>query len=237
MRLVSNADQSIDSNTNQKHDILTFKKGLLTWEKVESLPSHVTRSLLAKDLDIDLVSRSRPVTMMDLPLEVKPDDTAELAAESTLSEPTLAFEPDETDETTNIAPTTQPEITKTSEESIQSLINAYRHEHGLPELSGNRVLDQAAQIRAQEISVCLSHERPDGQPFYTVFSEIGFDTQLGAENFIVASAGYYSAEAIVQAWIDSPVHRANILDANFTSSGISRIRSGDQEVFVQLFAS
>lgn len=237
MRFVSKADPSIHSNTNQKQDILTFKEGLLTWEKAESLPSHITRSLLAKDLDIDLVSRSRSETIVDHPLEDKPVDTEKLAAESTIAVTNLTLEPAETVETTIIDPTAQPEITETFEDSIQYLINAYRHDHGLPELACNRVLDQAAQIRAQEILDCRSHDRPDGQPFYTVFSEIGYDAQSGAENFIVASAGYYSAEAIVQAWIDSPVHRANILDANFTSSGISRIRSGDQEVFVQLFAS
>lgn len=125
MRLVSNADQSIDSNTNQKHDILTFKEGFLTWEKAESLPSHITRSLLAKDLDIDLVSRSRSETIVDHPLEDKPVDTEKLAAESTIAVTNLTLEPAETVETTIIDPTAQPEITETFEDSIQYLINAY----------------------------------------------------------------------------------------------------------------
>lgn len=235
--LASIADQPALTGNHPKHGMLAFKEDQLTKATSETRIAKAIHSTVAVDFDKDLISRSGSESIKDVSVEAKRDDAIELKPERTTAEITLESEQVKPVETQVVEPTSQSEIATTFEDSIPSLINRYRIDHGLPELAGNNLLDQAAQIRAEEILDCRSHDRPDGQPFYSVFSQIGFDAQSGAENFIIASAGYYSTEAIVQAWLDSPVHRANILDAHFTCSGISRIRSGDQEIFVQLFAS
>lgn len=92
------------------------------------------------------------------------------------------------------------------------LLNARRAEAGLPALTWNSGLEQAAAVRAVEAAQLFSHTRPDGSEWWTVNSNLMYGENL--------AKGYTTGESATQAWMDSPTHKANILDGGFTSVAI-----------------
>ena len=100
-----------------------------------------------------------------------------------------------------------------------NLVNSVRAANGLPALVWDNNLESTSAVRAQECSVSFSHTRPNGRPWYTVNSSI-----MGGENL---AYGYYDANSAVNAWMDSPTHRENILWPEFTRIAISLYAADD----------
>lgn len=123
------------------------------------------------------------------------------------------------------APSPQPETTTqmTLQESmdfqneILSLVNQARSENGLPSLSLDTALCSAAQVRAEEIVQAFSHSRPDGSSCFTVFDQFGISPRTMGENI---AAGQKSAAEVMNGWMNSEGHRANILNSSFKSIGV-----------------
>jgi len=103
------------------------------------------------------------------------------------------------------------------------LINDARSEAGLVALKAEPALARAAEIRAREASVCWSHTRPDGSPWYTA----GAGTSFG-ENL---AKGFNAAGSVVAAWLRSPSHASNILCPKFRSVWIAAYRAEDGTVY------
>lgn len=109
-------------------------------------------------------------------------------------------------------------------QQILDLVNAARRKEGLSELTmTNTQLSEAAQTRAKEIALKYypAHYRPDGTKCFTVLGEVGLtaktDYQYAGENI---ASGWVSPVLVMQAWMNSPGHRANILNPNYTQIGI-----------------
>lgn len=100
-----------------------------------------------------------------------------------------------------------------------NLVNSQRSAAGLPALVWDNALESAAAVRAQECSTSFSHTRPNGSSWYTVNSKI-----MGGENL---AYGYYDANSAVNAWMDSPTHKENILWPEFTKVAISIYAADD----------
>jgi len=94
-------------------------------------------------------------------------------------------------------------------------------------LTWNSGLEQASAVRAVEASQSFSHTRPDGSDWWTVNSNLMYGENL--------AKGYDSADAAVQAWMASPTHKANIMDAEFTSGAIAIHVSNGQWFWAQEF--
>lgn len=77
--------------------------------------------------------------------------------------------------------------------------------------------NSAAQERAEEIATVNSHVRPNGTKWYTVLSEYGVTDAAAGEN---AAWGNVSPEEVVNAWMNSEGHRANILDPEARAMGV-----------------
>ncbi len=108
------------------------------------------------------------------------------------------------------------------------LVNAKRQEAGLGALTWNSGLEQASAVRAVEASQFFSHTRPDGSDWWTVNSNLMYGENL--------AKGYASANEAVTAWMNSPTHKANIMDAEFTSGAIAiHIGSNGQWFWAQEF--
>ena len=106
---------------------------------------------------------------------------------------------------------------------VLRLTNAERARHGLPALSGtNTALNNAAQRRAVEINTYWSHTRPNGTPWHTVLTEF----PVGARSLAGENLGrrQTSPAQVVQGWMNSPGHRANIL-GQFTHLGVGVYRN------------
>ncbi len=108
-----------------------------------------------------------------------------------------------------------------------ALVNAKRAENGLGALTWNNGLESCAMVRAQEAASKFSHTRPNGKDWYTVNSEL-----MWGENL---AKGYDSAQNVVDAWMASPTHAANILTGDFTTCSIAIYESNGKLYFAQEF--
>lgn len=116
---------------------------------------------------------------------------------------------------------------------VVRLTNEERVKAGLPALAYNNVLEEGAMIRAQEIIVNFSHTRPDGSKFYSVFDGSYAFSAMG-ENL---AAGFNTAASVVDGWMNSEVHRANILKEVYTQIGIGIKKDEEGRIYwVQIFA-
>lgn len=107
-------------------------------------------------------------------------------------------------------------------------VNKERTANGIGKLTMSKTLTECAMLRAAEISVEFSHTRPNGDEFYSVVNWVG----TVGENI---AAGQLSPAAIVENWMNSPGHRANILAAEFRSLGVGCFTDGNDIYWVQLF--
>ena len=97
-------------------------------------------------------------------------------------------------------------------------VNNERAKAGLkPVQLGDSSHNNAAQERAEEIATVNSHVRPNGTKWYTVLSEYGVTDAAAGEN---AAWGSVSPEEVVNAWMNSEGHRANILDPEARAMGV-----------------
>lgn len=100
---------------------------------------------------------------------------------------------------------------------VVSLVNIERAKEGLAALTVDEKVQAAAQIRAMECEQSFSHTRPNGSNFATALKEQGVSYRRAGENI---AWGQRSPEEVVNAWMNSPGHRANIMNANFTKIGV-----------------
>lgn len=127
------------------------------------------------------------------------------------------------------------EVCLTSEEQeVLNLINEYRMENGLSELKPANKLQEVADLKAKDLveNKYFSHVSENlGTPFEMLKSN-NIDYAVAGENL----AGNINSSKAVEAWINSPTHKANILDEEFKYTGISVVESPVYgKVFVQIF--
>ena len=102
-------------------------------------------------------------------------------------------------------------------ERIVELVNAERAKVGIHALRLDNEVTKAAGIRVKEIQTSFSHTRPDGRSFSSVLTDNGIRFTGAGENI---AWGQRSPEEVMQAWMNSDGHRANILNARFTKIGV-----------------
>lgn len=109
-----------------------------------------------------------------------------------------------------------------SKESVVEMINYYRALHGLAPLKDDARLDQAAddRIRDMEEMEYYGHQSPDGRSPFSWLRPHGYDFAVAGENL---AQGFETAPLLVQSWMESPGHRANILSVLFENIGIAII--------------
>ena len=119
-------------------------------------------------------------------------------------------------------------------QEVLALTNARREAAGLNTLSADPVLTEMAMLRAKELEESYSHNRPSGENCKTVFGEFEIDLKFYGEN---AAKGNRTPEAAVEAWMDSPGHRENLLreDAGYLGVGVWQDEDGIL-YWVQIFA-
>lgn len=101
---------------------------------------------------------------------------------------------------------------------VANIVNQYRADAGLPPLTLSPSLCEAAEIRATELLTSFSHTRPDGQTCFSAFDSLGIPYGYAGENI---AAGQTSATEVMNSWINSPGHKKNIMNPNFTKIGIA----------------
>ena len=127
---------------------------------------------------------------------------------------------------------TEEHVESTLASQIVAICNEFRVAEGLEPLTEDPELDALAQIRAEEIVVYFEHERPDGSDCFTVMKD--YKCTLCGENI---AAGQGNPKEVVDAWMDSEGHRANIMNKDFKRIGIGYSAGGEFGAYwAQLFA-
>ena len=104
------------------------------------------------------------------------------------------------------------------QEDVLHCVNIEREAAGVPPLASSAALSEAAGVRAKEIGVVFAHQRPDGRTAIRTG-----DGPTG--NLAISSTP--DASQIVRAWMNSPTHRANLLNRHFTKMGVARVKHAD----------
>lgn len=122
---------------------------------------------------------------------------------------------------------------------LVDLVNADRSAQGLGTLTPDPLLALAAQQKANDMAAkgYFAHTSPDGkEPWYWI-SQVGYQYETAGENLAVK---FSDSQEVETAWMNSPTHRANLLNAKFTHVGIATAEGmykGEPTVFVvQMFA-
>lgn len=133
---------------------------------------------------------------------------------------------------TQSQPQTTPDSSSSYVDEVIRLVNIERNKEGLPSVSKNVTLCEAAQTRASEIITVFDHTRPDGTSCFTVTDDYKIKWTAIGENI---AKGQKSPQEVVEAWMNSPGHRANILNSNFNQIGVGVVQSGGYYYWTQLF--
>lgn len=106
--------------------------------------------------------------------------------------------------------------------NVLRLMNDYRAEKGLAPLQDDDLLDQAAgdRMRHMEEESFWSHESPDGMSPFRWLERRAYNYRAAGENL---AYGFETARMLVQSWMESRGHRANILSPDYEDCGIAII--------------
>lgn len=110
----------------------------------------------------------------------------------------------------------------TLERQVVTLVNQERAANGLPALSLSVTLSDGARLKSQDMrdNRYFDHNSPTyGSPF-DMMKSLGITYSAAGENIAM---GYSTAEAVVNAWMNSAGHRANILSSNYTTIGVGYV--------------
>ena len=121
-------------------------------------------------------------------------------------------------------PLSDPAITDYEAEVVR-LVNARRAAAGLSALSSDWQLARVARYKSQDMHDrgYFSHTSPTyGSPF-DMMRAFGISYRTAGENI---ARGYQTPQAVVEGWMNSPGHRANILNASFTRIGVGYVSDG-----------
>jgi uncharacterized protein YkwD len=123
-------------------------------------------------------------------------------------------------------------------DTVFILTNRERARASLTPVRRNAELARAAQLQAEQMAAAgkLAHELP-GSRFPTLASRlkvVGYQYRSVGEN---VAEGYTSGAALMAGWMTSAPHRANILSARFTETGVGMARSKTGRTYTaQVFA-
>ena len=111
------------------------------------------------------------------------------------------------------------------EQQVVTLVNAERAKYGLAALTLDETLCGYARVTSLDMhdQGYFSHTSPTyGSPF-DMMRAFGVSYRTAGENIAM---GYATPAAVVEAWMNSEGHRANILSANYTTLGVGYVADG-----------
>ena len=120
------------------------------------------------------------------------------------------------------------------------LTNQNRVEAGLSALRHNKLLDTSSLLKATDMVTnnYFAHESPTGVTPWHWFDKAGYSFVYAGENLAV---NYFDSESVDKAWLNSPTHKANIMNSRYKEIGISAqdgVYKGENTIFVvQMFGT
>ncbi len=137
---------------------------------------------------------------------------------------------------TYISPTTSNPLQM--QKQIFSGINKQREINNESALKENNLLDMAAKSKLQDMLAknYWDHTSPTGEKAWTFIDNAGYNYKSAGENL---AKGFSNSTVMISAWMASPSHKRNILDKDFTDTGVAvgngKINGHEVTLAVQLF--
>ena len=120
------------------------------------------------------------------------------------------------------------------EDAVIELVNKERKAAGKAALKSDDELNAVAAVRAKELAEKFSHKRPNGTSCFTALDEAGYSYMSAAEN--IALTYNDSADDVMEVWMDSSGHKANILSDDVAKIGVGYYEVNGKHYWVQVFA-
>ncbi len=123
---------------------------------------------------------------------------------------------------------------------LYQLTNEVRKKYGLPPLRYNKNLEQAAYQKAQDMfqKNYWAHFGPDGTTPWQFILQSGYQYQYAGENL---AKNFLFSDGVVDAWMNSPTHRENILKKEYQDVGfavVNGVLNGEETTLVvQMFGT
>lgn len=129
------------------------------------------------------------------------------------------------------ATTRQAELSGQAE--VLREINLARVTRGIPPLRISKILNVPARFHGTYLARTgiLDHDGQDGRPFYVRLYAAGFSRRkaVGENLGLIGGCSPDAADVMVDMWLSSPGHRANLLSPRFKVVGISVVQAADCE--------
>lgn len=125
-------------------------------------------------------------------------------------------------------------------QEVVNLTNQKRAQAGLSTLSLNQALSSAAYTKGRDMidRDYWAHVAPDGTQPWKFFSTFGYKYRYAGENL---ARDFSNASTAVEAWMNSPTHRENILNPKYKEIGIGVVEGdlagSDTTIIVQFFGA
>jgi len=115
-----------------------------------------------------------------------------------------------------------PDRLAAEEQKILSLANEIREQQGVPPLRQEERLSRSATLKSHDMAAkqYFSHDGPDGRRLPDWLQDVGYGYVMAGENLAM---GVASASEIVDAWVESPTHYANIVSERYEEQGIHMV--------------
>jgi len=128
--------------------------------------------------------------------------------------------------------------------AIVCLVNYARAQDRRRRLVQRPRLHLAAELKGERVATCrqFSHT-PCGAALTSDVQTTGYRYSTLCENLFAGTWGHYSARDVVNAWLNSPPHRANMLNGRFRDLGAAPVRAtglldgGDAVVWTATFGT
>lgn len=120
------------------------------------------------------------------------------------------------------------------EEQVVDIVNKERKAAGKDALQLDEELSAIAALRAKEIAEKFDHIRPNGTSCFTALNEAGYNYMSAGENIAL---NYKDSPAeVMNIWMNSSGHKANILSDDVTKIGVGHYEVNGKHYWVQVFA-
>lgn len=119
---------------------------------------------------------------------------------------------------------------QTQENEVARLVNIERSKTGLPPLKLNWELSRVARVKSQDMSDknYFSHNSPTFGSTFSLIGKYGIVYSAAGENI---AYGYSTPAAVMNGWMNSPGHRANILGKQYNQIGVGMVKNSKGQIY------
>ncbi|MED4018608.1 CAP domain-containing protein [Sutcliffiella cohnii] len=232
---IASADSG--SNTYVKNHFIKQVTVFKSQEDIQTFFEKFMAELESKLQKSNSVEEKAPTSKEEVPTKEQNEPIEKEPAKTESKEPEKEQQPKEPVQTTPPSKSVEEEKRQETntdqsigvsafEQKVVQLTNEERAKQGLAPLQLDKNLSKVAREKSKDMQTqnYFSHTSPTyGSPF-EMMNQFGISYKSAGENIAM---GQRSPEEVVNAWMNSPGHRANIMNSSFTHIGVGHVEQGN----------